>query len=253
VASFFDASSSYAILTSEPLAAEIVGRPRFNEGEMGQRTLNEIVCIVSGVSIIVIGVAGFFDQPLWRLCIPIGALFVISGLLHFIHVRGRRGKAEQSTSEPSDNEAKAAARRNMLADLGDFLERHSLNPTDIYDQALLPHPKEALLDAIFLEMSRSSDEREQSNLHNAAIMLAHFQPGVGPQPLSQLGVDLASSAHLTATDLAKTIARNPLKGRWQEFYDKVEEEIRSFEVKSAAALYLSRNMPPEQKRRVFGA
>jgi hypothetical protein len=209
--------------------------------------------IISGVAAVLATIAAI--DAIWRggswetfwIFLAIAAFARVKQVMQLPNTDKPPTASQGSTIVERNAAAQAATSRDKLADLGAFLERHPLNPTDIYDQALLPHPKDELLESILLELSRSEREDQQASLQAAASMLAFFQPGVGPHPLSQLGVDLKQLGHLSPADLAKAIASNPVAGRWEALNGQVEEDLRIIAAKAATALQLGKGRVVEQQ------
>ncbi|HEX6957770.1 MAG TPA: hypothetical protein VF194_07270 [Ferrovibrio sp.] len=195
----------------------------------------------------------------WRAGGPWPAIsFVVATTVFYTalgkYVDGRRRTSITASGKdisPSVLE-QTAARRNMIANFGAFIEEHPLQPTDIYDQGTLPHPKDVLLDAMLLELTRTNDATEQSTLQAGAMLLARFQPGVGPTPLSQLGVDLTKMDGLDPTVLVKMIAANSTAAAWEKFKSAVDAEELSILAKTRAAIDLGKMMPAEKKLQIFG-
>lgn len=177
----------------------------------------------------------------------------------------REEAAASGTSAPApagpkieENRLKAEERARIIADYGEFIEHNPVaSGVEVRDVTCLPHDKEAILDAICLEIVKEKNERRLEALKASALFLADFQEGVGNQPLSKLGVDVSSvdAASMSGEDLkalAGKIAGNPDKRRFEAFEPLVEEDRTNIEARVSAAEELRREMPEEKKREILG-
>jgi len=167
------------------------------------------------------------------------------------------GTSIAASSRPSDtwkveeNRQTAEERARIIADYGAFMER---NPSggggQIWDVKCLPYGKEAILDALCLEIVRENDEKRVEALKVGALSLAAYQDGVGNQPLSMLGVDLTSKDPASLNDdglkaLAAKIGGNPDRERFDTYKPLVDKDLADIQAKLLAAEQLRRDMSEE--------
>lgn len=154
-----------------------------------------------------------------------------------------------------ENRRKAEKRSEILSEYGEYLESH---PTacEIRDSKFLPHDKQAILEAIYLEIVRETDATRLEALKTCALMLADFQEGVGEQPLSPLGIDLTELTPADREDakaLAKRIvAGNSGRERYESFSPRVEEDRANILAKLTAAEQMREHLPKDKIREVLG-
>ena len=153
------------------------------------------------------------------------------------------------TSKVEENRRKAEERARIIADYGAFMAR---NPSggggQIWDVKCLPHDKDAILDAICLEIVRENDENRLEAFKMGALSLADYQDGVGDQPISMLGVDLTSEDPASLNDddlraLAAKVADNPGRERFETYKPVVDKNLTEIQAKLLAAEQLRRDMP----------
>lgn len=162
-----------------------------------------------------------------------------------------------SSTQANSKSAETVRRRNMLADFGQFMEEHA-GDTFIYDESTVPHSKSALFDAICLELIRDADPKSQDLLRTGIEMLAHFQPGVGDEPLWPHGIDTRrfklTAGHQELREEARKMLEHAKgqKPRWEKFNNLVEADRSAMASKAANAIEIGRLMSPEIKRALFG-
>jgi hypothetical protein len=188
------------------------------------------------------------------------ALALGVGLFIYFVRLGRKASTRDSDGainmQLARNRKAAIERQNIITDFGALMARSPALPTRIEDVSALPHPKDAILSALLLELTRGHDARMNEVLKVGAISLAQFQPGVGPEPLYMLGLP-DSEVFAEGRDkeelmaLAKRVTEHPARARFDEFNLKVAQDLKEIEAKLAAADKLRNLMPEEQKRRVL--
>ena len=152
----------------------------------------------------------------------------------------------------------AIGREKIIREYGGFIERDAPLPTHIEDVSVLPYPKEIILSALLLEITRR-DVAQTEALRICARDLAQFQPGVGREPLEMLGVDLAKLPSPPRNDIKGwrsylrfvAEAKGNTRSRFEEFNKLVEDDLGRINSQIEAAVALSRAMPKEQKKRVL--
>lgn len=164
------------------------------------------------------------------------------------------GKSNTETNQPSDGsrtedyKRKAEERVRIIADFGEFIERNPPGGGDqIWDVKCLPHAKEAILDAICVEIMREDDEKRIEALKIGALFLANYQEGIGDQPLSMLGVDLTLKDPSSLNDddlqaLATQIDSNPSRDRFDAYKPFVERDAANILAKLFEAENSRRDM-----------
>lgn len=129
-----------------------------------------------------------------------------------------------------ENRTQAARMFEIIQDFGAYQER---NPGvgEIRDLSNLPHSKQEILDAIYFAIVLGEDEPMRQSLAAGAVMLANFQEGVGPKPLTALGMsnqelqasvdlmkDLSKDERLSlSSKVASKIAENPDRENYEHF------------------------------------
>ncbi|SBW12747.1 exported hypothetical protein [uncultured Alphaproteobacteria bacterium] len=148
-------------------------------------------------------------------------------------VEGKAGKRQPSKDSPQ----RLKEQRERI--VNDYASHVEANPTgdEIRDVAELPHPKAAILDALLAELKGEGDRERREAIATCAVMLADYQPGIGRVPLTSLGIDLSKPLgdHVDVAALAKQIATNPNRERYQEFQAKAQEERQEILRKVAVA------------------
>jgi hypothetical protein len=146
-------------------------------------------------------------------------------------------------------------RRDLIAAFGKGLEP-KLPLGEIHDASELPASKEDIRDALRFEIALELDAKRRDVLEAAMLLLCQFQSGVGARPLDPLGLDKSfpadpsklSKAELI--ELAKKIAANPDRARYENFERIVAAEREKATAGIASARLIGASMP-EEKRRHF--
>lgn len=159
-------------------------------------------------------------------------------------------------SKVGESRQTAEERARIIADYGAFVERNPSGGGQIWDVKCLPYGKEAILDALCLEIVREHDEKRVEVLKVGALFLADYQDGVGDQPISMLGVDLTSKDPASLNDdeqraLAAKIADNPDRERFEANKLLVDKDLTDIQAKLLAAEQLRRDIPEEKKREIL--
>lgn len=155
----------------------------------------------------------------------------------------------------SENRSKADERCRLVAAYGLFLETLGAEPLEISDVRHLPFDKNALLEALCLELVRAATDHEREAIKIGALTLAQFQEGVGDQPLNPLGMRLPRVIPETDEGLEAlfdSIGDNPDSERYDAFKALCDEETTSIWARLLAAEELGRAMPEKKKREVLG-
>ena len=141
----------------------------------------------------------------------------------------------------------------ITSDFAAFLERNPKGLIDIWDVKSLPHDKDAILNAICLEIvaagASPEDDGRVDALKNVAVILADFQEGVGDKPLSEVGVDLESALASIENDddlfaLARQIGDNPERERFEALQPLVRKNRQEILTTLAGAEQM-RRMPKD--------
>jgi hypothetical protein len=153
-----------------------------------------------------------------------------------------KSKAAASAQSLANRQA-ALTREKIIQEYGALMERTPPLPTRIEDVSALPHPKEAILEALLQEIVRRHPQHISDAMRAGAISLAQYQPGVGNDPLEMLGVDVAKLQLPNERDVealraqAKLIAETESKTRerFHEFNKLVTEDLKRINAMIAAA------------------
>jgi hypothetical protein len=87
------------------------------------------------------------------------------------------------------------------------LNRIGMDGRTVHDISLLPHPKTRVTAALLMLMNDAKVEEDKSNFKNAIMVLAYFQPDVGP----------------TASGLGKT---GPEQQTWKVVVEREKRELK---------------------------
>ena len=145
-----------------------------------------------------------------------------------VAARGRRLRmmAEDGAKQQQVNAYVAA--RNMIADYGSLMEKHPLGPAGIADISHLPHPKDDLIAAFRVVLLVTKERPLRGQLQAAALMLAQYQPNVGPEVIVPLR--LASPAALqrmTGEEMAAAVlAGSSDADRWEKLNVNVDRDLK---------------------------
>jgi hypothetical protein len=160
-----------------------------------------------------------------------------------------------NNSNIEENRRKSQERISIVSDYGAFMERTSSEPLSIWDVKCLPHKKQSIFDAICVEIVRETNQTRIEALKNGALFLAHFQDGIGDQPISMnFGIDLPPEP-LNAKDIqafAAAIIATDLDEQFDKYISLLEQNAAEIHSMWVAAEQLGRQMPDEKKREVFG-
>ena len=159
-------------------------------------------------------------------------------------------------STSPENRKKATEREEIVAAYGAYLEGNPTSGLEVRDVCVLPYSKEAILDAICLEIVRTNDSKRREALKVSAIFLADFQEGVGEKPLHKSGVDFSTinSAAMTSDQLRALASQMAVAAegkeakRYQEFATLASQELQGIQVRLVAAEKIGQEMPEAKKR-----
>ncbi|MET3524546.1 hypothetical protein [Mesorhizobium abyssinicae] len=110
----------------------------------------------------------------------------------------------------------------------EYLERNPIG-FEIRDVAMLPGPKNALVNALRIELMFERDDRVRQFLTEIGLKLAHFREGIGEKEISPTGlpIDQLSSSNLADDNLVDTILAaesHPDRSRHAELMPAVRAE-----------------------------
>lgn len=187
--------------------------------------------------VMAIGFEGKWSSFFWAVGAGIIAKWLARG---FVENTMRIAEEDQAnTFMDSENNQEADHRLEIISDFGDYL---GSDPTggDIRDVSELPHSKEDIFRAIFLQLAVAEDESRISALEVGAVMLADFQEGIGSEPLSLLGVPTERLVPLSENKedilaMAKEIAENPNREKYETYRAIVDEDLVRIQEKLKAA------------------
>lgn len=127
-------------------------------------------------------------------------------------------------------------RLDIISDFGSMIENEK-EPMAIKDISFLPHQKEKIVDAIFQEYVLQYEEYTLELLKTGLILISDFQPGVGPTPLTQLGISFEDLKPKNSDDEfdheefrrdVRRISSNPTKAKYEHFHAIAEVELESY-------------------------
>lgn len=152
----------------------------------------------------------------------------------------------------------ALDREKIINEYGRFVERRPPIPTRIEDVSVLPYPKETILSALLLEITRGDVNRTEA-LRVCARDLALFQAGVGREPLEMLGIDISETSPPPPSDIEALRAYARLivevegktRSRFEQFTKLVEADLVRIDAQIEAAVLVSHAIPEEQKKRIL--
>lgn len=158
-------------------------------------------------------------------------------LIHYGKKPSKTARQEQDAAPSSLEQA------NIISDYGAFLEN---NPSagEIRDVIRLPHDKEAILDAICVEIAEQDDDKYVDVLKTCALFLADYQEGIGDKPISMLGVDLPKDPASMSEDDLKILAEKINTQEWERYKPLMDKDISNIQ---------ARLMVAEQVRREISA
>ena len=82
----------------------------------------------------------------------------------------------------------------IISSLADLMAENTTRLDCLYDESVLPHPKEAIIAAIERQIVRTTLEEHVALLRSAAVFLCNFIGGIGPDPLALNALDISKSA-----------------------------------------------------------
>lgn len=103
---------------------------------------------------------------------------------------------------------KREAEEQMIFDYADALMANAEAHAIVTDEAALPHPKQELLQALLSKIARDPDREVVRALSIAALSLADYQPGVGPNPLLSATDDQVAGVKENRSDVILQVAKN---------------------------------------------
>jgi len=165
----------------------------------------------------------------------------------------KRCEKEYLTIILEDLESKQVWEDNLLVigDYGALVEYCYPTPDRIQDVSALPHSKERILYALLLEVIRG-DLPMVDELCIAAISLAYYQEGIGPEPVRKF--DLGNVPSFEDSEgwlvLAKPLADSEVganTAKFEKFHDLVEEELAEISTQIEQAKQLRKRLREVQK------
>ena len=146
-----------------------------------------------------------------------------------------------ATKQPSAIGLPHLSNEQIIRDYAGFMERHPPLPTRIEDASILPHQKELIFDALFLELEQRHPDLMLDFLQVAAMSLVQFQYNVGREPLEKLGMDVAKLPATNDLNMLREQAKLMVQAesrtcyRYNEFDQLVQDDLRFVRRKIAAA------------------
>lgn len=137
---------------------------------------------------------------------------------------------EEETAPPAPPEnADVARRRQVLSAYARCLDNRC-SISEIRDISELPYTKDETLDAIASEILAAENETRVEAMKGAAAFLADFQHGVGPTPLTLMGMSDRDMLDATRNgsgflDPLKAIQRNPSRDKYKSLKEISDQEL----------------------------
>jgi hypothetical protein len=203
--------------------------------------------------VMAIGFSGAWSRFFWAL----GASAVAKWLaVAFESNKNRIALENNSTSDRTkSNSEKAQQRISIISDYGRFLEQ-SGSAGEIRDTAELPHAKDEILDAIYLELVREDDEQCREQLKVGALFLADFQDGVRAEPMTAYGIPNKDFRMPKNDDelmaMAERMANNPDREKYDALKARADADLADIQAKLGAAEEIRRQMPGAKRREILG-
>ena len=137
---------------------------------------------------------------------------------------------------PAKPSVEISESKAIIDAFGAFVDRLRLGPTEVRDEAELPHPKQRIVDALVAAWSLNGGlSYAPARVQGWLLLLAQFQPGVG-EPIRDPAAETArrmTRAKETGdpTDppaLGREVAEQAIEQAWstrrQKFQGRVEQE-----------------------------
>jgi len=186
----------------------------------------------------------------------LGPIFIVTNLFEYLggsfDIGRAAAKFHKSKSSANMIRTVTTTDETIVSDFAELMATGNLTPDAFYDVWVLPHPKEDILLAIEREILREPLDARVEWLAVGARFLPSFQPGIGPQPLSWLGADLAKLQRSTpnVSEQFKMLAHSPDRERTNHFFAVMETESNQIQARIDAVLRLRRaRLPPNASDR----
>ena len=186
--------------------------------------------------------AVFFDKSWWNFFGAVAVTWVLYRVsLYYLleKEKGLRATERVVDAVPASRGFKNSDEK-IVSDLADLMAAGDVKPDAFYDVSVLSHPKEDILLATEREILREPSDDRVEWLAVGAAFLPSFQEGIGPEPLSWFGVDLAKLQRLTSDPKkqARILAENPDRERAERFLSLMKVESDQIQARIDAALRL---------------
>jgi hypothetical protein len=165
--------------------------------------------------------------------VSFAARMIAFGSLHATALKALQkfGIRVRTPREAAPASAKASVRK-IINDYGALMERCPPRSTRIEDVSMLPHPKEAILDALLSQIGRGQSKHMDDMLRVGAIYLAQYQSGVGDEPLENPGMIRGKLPRAGGLDEIRAEAER--RERFDQFNKLVESDLRRISLRIAA-------------------
>ena len=182
-----------------------------------------------------IAFSGIWSSFIWAIGVGAGAKWITR-----VIEKNRMKSSLNFESSPEIKIAKDISHENRLliiSDFGRFIENEK-DPTAIKDVNCLPHSKDKIVDAILEEYVLQNDDKILEILKTGLMFISDYQEGIGPEPLTQLGISFEELQGSVDSDddfdpeefkkeLDK-IANNPSKTKFEHYRFIADDELNSY-------------------------
>ena len=163
-------------------------------------------------------------------------------------IRAVESQAEAAEMERTETDV------TIISSLADLMAENTTRLDCLYDESVLPHPREAIIAAIERQIVRTTLEEHVALLRSAAVFLCNFIGGIGPDPLALNALDISKRARGIPTADASWLRQilaspeyNHDAERSAHFAAIAEKEDKELEQRIAAALYIRQALHGQRK------
>ena len=103
-------------------------------------------------------------------------------------IRAVESQAEAAEMERTETDV------TIISSLADLMAENTTRLDCLYDESVLPHPKEAIIAAIERQIVRTTLEEHVALLRSAAVFLCNLIGGIGPESMALNALDISKSA-----------------------------------------------------------
>lgn len=175
---------------------------------------------------------GLWSQFFWAFGIGVIAKWLAKGF-----EANKKQIALETLTVTSAVNSETFSSEKIIRDFAGCIEDNPFSDDQIVDANQLPHSKETIYQAFVEEFASNEPKFNRVDLLAVFLSLAHFQEGVGPNPISYLGVDFSNvdfsnmdldeKSRFVEGSIAK-IKGNPHKQLAEQLWPLVEKELEEY-------------------------